>query len=224
MKFDPYGWAENYLSPKQINLIIKIVMVSLFLAFFLKRLLEYKNFYLKSLWLVETFIFLVLAGAFFLRHEAIDRSKGLKEIIIPLIGGLFPFLLLLTKPHPWIYKDTFKLEIVFWAMTAATCLTIWGMWTLRSSFSITVEVRKFISNGPYKLIRHPIYFGEILTATVVAIWRFSWVNILILACFIIVQLIRSRWEEIKLSRYYPAYEEFAKKRFWFLKHPEKSKV
>jgi protein-S-isoprenylcysteine O-methyltransferase Ste14 len=89
-------------------------------------------------------------------------------------------------------------------------LTLWGLWTLRRSFSITVEVRSLVLKGPYRWIRHPIYLGEILTAGIVMMWRFSWINVLIWTVFVFIQIVRARLEERKLSAFFPEYYSYMK--------------
>ena len=99
-------------------------------------------------------------------------------------------------------------------MTLATVLTVCGMWTLRRSFSITVEARELVVSGPYRWVRHPIYLGEMLAAAAVAVWRFSWISAMILCLFIAFQLVRARMEEEKLKRNFPDYEMYAEKVWW----------
>jgi protein-S-isoprenylcysteine O-methyltransferase Ste14 len=106
-------------------------------------------------------------------------------------------------------------------MTAATCLTLWGLWTLRRSFSITVEARELVTGGPYRLVRHPVYLGEMFTASAVTLWRFSPANMVFLAVFVAIQLYRSRMEENKLVRIFPAYSSFCAKSAWFWSGPIK---
>lgn len=99
-------------------------------------------------------------------------------------------------------------------MTFATALSVWGFWALRRSFSITVEARELIDRGPYRWVRHPVYAGEILSATVVVAWRFSALNLAILIAFIAIQLTRAHWEEKKLAAHLPGYAEFAARTWW----------
>jgi protein-S-isoprenylcysteine O-methyltransferase Ste14 len=100
-------------------------------------------------------------------------------------------------------------------MTIFTSLTIWGMWYLKSSFSITVEARKLITTGPFKFIRHPIYFGELMTALFVCIWRFSWMNLGFYILLVIIQLYRSNLEQKKLAKNFPDYQKIMMKKWWF---------
>jgi protein-S-isoprenylcysteine O-methyltransferase Ste14 len=53
-----------------------------------------------------------------------------------------------------------------------------------------------------------------LTALAVTVWRFSLLNIAIFTVFVIVQLLRARWEEKKLARVFPAYGEYCAEAKW----------
>jgi protein-S-isoprenylcysteine O-methyltransferase Ste14 len=157
----------------------------------------------------------VLAIAFIMRGNPIDRSQGVREIIVPVIGSILPFGLLLAHPSPWIAGNKDLLTAVFIWMTLSTGFTIWGVWTLRHSFSITVEARELVSTGPYQWVRHPIYIGEVLSAVSVVVWRCSWLNIFILMLFVFVQLSRSYWEESKLKKVFPDYRNSTGRSLWF---------
>jgi protein-S-isoprenylcysteine O-methyltransferase Ste14 len=185
--------------------------------FLVRRIQEYSHYMVKPLWVAETAIYIVLIIAFLLRTDPVDRSRGIAQIAIPALGALLPFALLLTSPARWIMGNQIFLLGVLWVMTLATALTVWGMWSLRRSFSITVEARSLVIGGPYRWIRHPIYLGEMLAAAAVTVWRFSWVSVSVLVLFVVLQLVRARMEEEKLVRNFPAYKEYAGKVWWIWK-------
>jgi protein-S-isoprenylcysteine O-methyltransferase Ste14 len=54
-----------------------------------------------------------------------------------------------------------------------------------------------------------------LAAAGVAMLRFSPLNCLLLVLFIFLQLLRTRWEEAKLTRNFPEYPTFASSSYWF---------
>ena len=215
LQFDPFGWLARYISEALLHRLIQAGMIIVLAVFLALRVREYPLFGLKPLWLAETLLFVVLIAAFMLRTTPLDRSRGVREIIIPLVASLLPFALLLSPPVFWVVASRPLLFGIFWWMTGATGLTIWGMWTLRQSFSITVEARSLVTGGPYRFVRHPVYLGEILAAAGVAVLRFSPLNCLLIALFVILQLLRTRWEETKLARNFPGYHTFASSSFWF---------
>ncbi len=218
-EFDPFGVLERAVSPRWAHLLVRLGVIALLFVFLFFRITGYRNYLIKPLWAVETLIFAVFIISYAVRVDPAERSRGFREVVIPLIGAVLPFGLLLTPPLYWMIEDPVRARILFYCMTASTALTLWGLWTLRGSFSITVEARPPVLRGPYRWIRHPVYLGEILTAGLVTLWRWSRVNAAIFAVFVLIQLLRARWEEKKLARIYPSYRKYAARTFWFLKPP-----
>ena len=213
-EFDPFGWLENFFPAHFLHRLIRIGIIVILIIFLVHRIGLYSYYLVKPLWVTETLIYVVFLVSYAVRIGPIERSRGLKEIIIPLIGGVLPFALLSSPPSLLTAGNWLMFYIIFYWMTATTALTIWGLWTLRRSFSITVEARALITNGPYRWIRHPVYLGEILTALAVTVWRFSVLNVVIFTLFVIIQLLRARWEEAKLSRVFAAYSIYASHVLW----------
>lgn len=214
--FDPFGWVARFMPENTLHRLIRWAMASVCLVFLIVRIRQYEGFLLKPLWAIETLIFVVLIAAFLLRDDPVDRARGIREVVFPLVGALLPFLLLFSPPVPWMLESRSLMFGLFWWMTFATGLTVWGMWTLRRSFSITVEARSLVTRGPYACIRHPIYLGEMLTACGMTLWRLSMVNLLVLGAFIAMQLFRSRMEEEKLERSFPEYIHLRQRTWWFI--------
>jgi protein-S-isoprenylcysteine O-methyltransferase Ste14 len=214
-EFDPFGWLEQYFSAKTLHVLIRLSIILLLLAFLIHRIYVYGRYLVKPLWAVETLVFIVFLISYIVRRDPIHRSHGAKEIIIPLIGGVLPFFLLFSPPNPFITARAVNLYVIFYGMTAATALTVWGLWTLRRSFSITVEARELITGGPYRFIRHPVYLGEMLSALAVTILRFSLLSGVLFIVFVAIQLCRSKMEETKLAQVFPAYSGYASGALWF---------
>lgn len=217
MIFDPFGLASRYLPEELLYKIVRCFMTLLLAGFLLHRFGQYRLFAVKALWLGETALFVVLIVAYLFRTKPVNRSQGIREIIIPLAGSALPFALLASPPSPLITGNSLLFYGLLWGMTAGTFLTAWGMWTLRRAFSITVEARVLITAGPYRLLRHPIYCGEIVAAAAVATIRFSLANLAISLLFITMQLYRTRMEERKLMQTFPQYREQLANSFWFWK-------
>lgn len=215
MRFDPFGLLSRYLPEALLHRLIRAAMVLVLALFLWHRLSQYHLFLVKSLWLAETALFAVLIVAYLFRTAPLNRSSGVREIVIPLAGSALPFALLLSPPSALVTANRPLLVALLWLMALATMLTVAGMWWLRRSFSITVEARTLVTDGPYRLLRHPVYSGEMLAALAVTLIRLSAANLLVLALFIAIQLYRTRLEERKLEVTFPEYHEFKAQSFWF---------
>ena len=93
----------------------------------------------------------------------------------------------------------------------STALALWGISYLRMSFSIIPEARQLVRRGPYRLVRHPLYVGEIGAAlslvlqSKVGLWSTG-----VLVVFITVQLGRTVFEERLLRSHFPEYDDYAR--------------
>ena len=90
-----------------------------------------------------------------------------------------------------------------------------GVWMLASvvalgrCFGLLPEARGVVVRGPYRLVRHPIYLGEITAVLGLSIASLSLRNSLVLAGFVVAQVIRMHLEEAALLHQFPAYARYA---------------
>ena len=72
------------------------------------------------------------------------------------------------------------------------------MLALDRSFSVTPAKRKLVSDGPYRLLRHPMYIGESLSLAGILLGNFSCWNGLVLVLFLLSLIWRIWQEEVLL--------------------------
>jgi protein-S-isoprenylcysteine O-methyltransferase Ste14 len=90
-------------------------------------------------------------------------------------------------------------------MAIGEAFAIYAMVYLGRSFSIFAEARNLVTGGPYRLVRHPLYAGEM-----VAIWSYTlaypsrW-SLGVISLFTALQCWRARVEERKLEESFPEY-------------------
>jgi protein-S-isoprenylcysteine O-methyltransferase Ste14 len=94
---------------------------------------------------------------------------------------------------------------------AAFAMAVYGLLHLRRSLSIIPEVRRLVTGGPYRVVRHPLYAAEILAACAFVMVNPGALPLAVLAPFVATQLLRSRFEERLLTAAYPEYVDYAKR-------------
>lgn len=76
-------------------------------------------------------------------------------------------------------------------------------------FGVLPEARGLVIRGPYRLVRHPVYVGEIVAlAGLVLASPMLW-NMALLVVFVAAQVARARMEERALTDAFPEYTSYA---------------
>jgi len=88
---------------------------------------------------------------------------------------------------------------------------IWSLAYLRRSLSIIPEARRLATGGPYRLVRHPLYFFEIMAAVAVLSSGLGVISTLSFMVFVGMQMIRARFEERLLAGAFPEYADYARR-------------
>jgi protein-S-isoprenylcysteine O-methyltransferase Ste14 len=97
--------------------------------------------------------------------------------------------------------ETLALAGVIWVLVSVLALG--------RCFGVLPEARGLVTRGPYRLVRHPVYLGELAACaglTIAALGPFN------LACFAVLcaaQRVRMGMEERALARAFPDYEAYA---------------
>lgn len=80
-------------------------------------------------------------------------------------------------------------------------LSLWGLVSLGRAFDIVPADRGLVVKGPYRIIRHPIYAGELLSVLVMVFDHFTLWNGLVLVLLVASFILRIRWEEKIIGQY-----------------------
>lgn len=89
--------------------------------------------------------------------------------------------------------------------------SIYAVAYLRLNFSVLPAARELVTGGPYRLIRHPVYLGEIVSAIGIALLIPSPLTAALIASFVFAQYVRTRMEEEVLTATIPAYADYARR-------------
>lgn len=84
---------------------------------------------------------------------------------------------------------------------AGVVFSLWGLASLGRSFGIAPADRGLVNKGAYRLVRHPMYAGELLSYLAVVLSNPTLWNGLLLIVIVLVFILRIGWEEQILGGY-----------------------
>jgi protein-S-isoprenylcysteine O-methyltransferase Ste14 len=90
-----------------------------------------------------------------------------------------------------------------------TILSVYCIWHLGRSFSIMATARNLVTEGPYSLVRHPLYAAELVTIVGVVIGNWSVSALAVGAIWLGLQIRRAHNEEAVLREAFPEYTDYA---------------
>lgn len=93
-------------------------------------------------------------------------------------------------------------------IVGGTTLAIYAALMLGRSMSILPEARRLVTSGPFALARHPLYLGEIIAVSGVALQYLSAWALLLFVLVSVFQLQRMKYEERVLFQVFPKYGDY----------------
>ncbi len=151
---------------------------------------------------------------YFLRSRAKSTSRSSVTNFIAIVATFIPFTL------PFLSGPALNsLEILHVAnviIIIGIVLSIYALGSLGKSFSIIPQARRLIKTGPYRVVRHPLYVGELIGVFGLALEGLTTLKIAIFLLLVVLQVYRALQEEKLLADVFPEYKEYSSKTARFI--------
>ena len=159
--------------------------------------------------LIFSTIFLFLILFFTVTRLPPRDSVGGLEPRITAIAGTFIMMLLIILPPGVVRPQQKVLSTVL--IIVGTILSVYCIRQLGRSFSIMATARELVTQGPYKIIRHPLYGAEVVTITGMAIGHWTPAAAALALVWLALQIRRAQHEERVLRESFPEYGDYARR-------------
>lgn len=151
-----------------------------------------------------TFLALICA-LLFIRRESVAQHVSLSGSAVAL-AGTFSLVFIVSR------EPVFDAPLVLGLGTGVTFFgVIWSIVSLAAlgrCYGTLPDVRGLVTRGPYRFVRHPLYFGEICSGLGLLIAIATPATTAIFAVFVGLQLWRSVNEEHAIEDVFPEYAAY----------------
>jgi protein-S-isoprenylcysteine O-methyltransferase Ste14 len=150
-----------------------------------------------------TIAFLALVVVLFaVRKRSISGRRATWREGLVALGGTF-----LLNVVAYVAVDATSSDGILLASSTivvlGTLFTIWSLATLGRCFGLLPEARGLVRSGPYRLVRHPVYLGEFISALGILVAKPHPLIVAVLAVFAVLQYWRTVYEERALTDAFP---------------------
>ncbi|MDQ6710281.1 MAG: isoprenylcysteine carboxylmethyltransferase family protein [Candidatus Dormibacteraeota bacterium] len=151
-----------------------------------------------------------LLAIYAIRSRAIASDHNPLAVLAAMLGSFILYALWLFPGQP----RTSDLVLLGISDILLACGMLWAIYSLsylRMRFSIVPEARGLVTVGPYWLVRHPIYLGEIVAAIGLVLPTLLTAHLAVLIAFVALQVARTVYEERVLRQVFPTeYEAYSR--------------
>ncbi len=184
-KVENEGFVSDYV--KRDSIVTNIILAALFSNFLIHYYHQFvvENKFSAFLMFIQC-TFLII---FFLIRVFPKRvSYEIKDWGVALCGTWLPLLILPTEASR-------EIPVLLILQLIGVMISTFGILSLNKSFGIVPALRQVKTKGMYRFVRHPIYFGYMISFFCIVFQNFSFVNLAILLVLIGCDVMRILAEE-----------------------------
>ncbi len=150
---------------------------------------------------------------YFMRSSAKSTTGSFAAKTVAVGATFMPFAIpALSRPANDPGVMLFANLVTRSGMIIALC----SLGALGKSISIIPQARSLVQTGPYKIVRHPVYLGELIAILGIVLARFSYPAVAVYCLLGASQIYRALQEERVLAVTFPEYASYARKRARFI--------
>jgi protein-S-isoprenylcysteine O-methyltransferase Ste14 len=139
------------------------------------------------------------------RKTPVLTSQGILPRAVGIAGAAAP-IIMLVFPRRELPPEMITLSLIL--IFAGTLTSIVAVCWLGRAFSILPQARAVVTEGPYRIVRHPLYFAEIVVLCGTSMeFELPWSFFLTLVV-VALQIARMHFEEKVLMETFPSYRDY----------------
>jgi protein-S-isoprenylcysteine O-methyltransferase Ste14 len=148
----------------------------------------------------------LVVRAYLRRGRAHATDRGVAVWFVAPLATVVPLAMAAVPSRPGgPVRTVVELLLTFAGLT----FSVWSVRCLASNLSIVPQARSAITHGPYRFVRHPLYLGELVALSGLALHVGRWQGAVVLAVEILFQVYRAGREERLLLAEVPGYAPYA---------------
>ena len=196
-----YAYSAGHLLPSVLQ---QVALIKLFIQ--TDPSVIPTSLVLKTVSQITTLAFLaILVVMFAVRHVPQQTAIGFYPRLAA-IAGTFLSVAFVKLPPQELSSALYLISLVL--IISGISFAFYAALALGRSISIVPQARRLVTSGPYALVRHPLYLGEIIALAGVALQYSSTWSLLLWGLVCAFQFQRMRYEERVLFQVYPEYGDY----------------
>jgi protein-S-isoprenylcysteine O-methyltransferase Ste14 len=185
-----------------MDILLRIYVAGAVLFFAASSFVHWQADHARITLLMIAIIECITAGIIIFSRRARLRDWRLLSVLASVVAMTF-FLGLNLAPGKHIVSESIGVGLQVIGML----FQLYAKLSLGRSFGVLPAMRQLVTNGAYRWMRHPIYFGYLVSHIGFLLANFSLQNLAVLVVLYVAQIIRIYREEQMLARF-PGYLEY----------------